>query len=48
VEVGRAIVDATNALLPYSLSAFELGERSEVEKKAKQVADLIMNGLIKR
>ena len=48
IEVGRAITDATNALLPYSLSAFELGERSEVEKKARQVADLIMNGLVRR
>jgi Transcriptional regulator len=45
---GRTIIDATNALLPYSLSAYELGERKEIEKKANRVADLIMNGLMKR
>jgi AcrR family transcriptional regulator len=47
-ETGRTILDATNALLPYSLSAYELGERNEIEKKANRVADLILNGLIKR
>jgi AcrR family transcriptional regulator len=46
-EAGRTILDATNALLPYSLSAYELGERKEIEKKANRVADLIMNGLKK-
>ena len=44
-ETGRTLIDATNALLPYSLSAYELGERSEIEKKANRVADLILNGL---
>lgn len=47
-EGGRTILDATNALLPYSLSAYELGERKEIEKKAHRVADLILNGLMKR
>lgn len=47
-EAGRTILDATNALLPYSLSSYELGERKEIEKKANRVADLIINGLIKR
>lgn len=44
----RALLDATNALLPYSLSAYELGDRAELEKKTANVADLIMNGLRKR
>jgi len=48
VEAGRTLLDATNALLPYSLSAYELGERGEIEKKTARVADLILNGLIKR
>ena len=48
VVSGRTLLDATNALLPYSLSAYELGERGEIEKKAARVADLILNGLIKR
>ena len=44
----EAVLDATNALLPYSLSAYELGERNEIEKKTSTVADLILNGLRKR
>jgi len=47
-ETGRTLLDATNALLPYSLSAYELGERSDIEKKTNNVADLILNGLLKR
>jgi AcrR family transcriptional regulator len=47
-EAGRTLVDATNALLPYSLSAYELGERTEIEKKANRLADLILNGLKSR
>jgi AcrR family transcriptional regulator len=43
-----ALLDATNALLPYSLSAYELGERSEIEAKTSNVADLILDGLRKR
>lgn len=48
LDSARTILDATNALLPYSLSAYELGERGEIEKKARRVADLILNGLISR
>lgn len=48
MTAARALIDATNALLPYSLSAYELGERSEIEKKTANVADLILNGLRKR
>jgi len=48
METGRALIDATNALLPYSLSAWELGERVEIEKKTDNVADLLLNGLLKR
>ena len=48
VETGRTLLDATNALLPYSLSAYELGERSEIEKKTNNVADLILSGLFTR
>ena len=43
----NALLDATNAFLPYSLSAYELGERSEIETKTLHVADLILNGLKK-
>ena len=47
VDAGRTILDATNALLPYTLSVYELGERAEVEKRVNRVADLILNGLKK-
>ncbi len=48
VQVARSLLDATNALLPYSLSAYELGERSDIEKKTRLVADLLLNGLCSR
>lgn len=44
----NAILLATNSLLPYSLSASELGRRKELEKKISKIADLILIGLIKR
>lgn len=44
----NAILLATNSLLPYSLSANELGRRKELEKKISKIADLILVGLIKR
>lgn len=47
-ESGRTLLDATNALLPYSLSAYELGDRKEIEQKANNVADLLLNGILKR
>ena len=48
LETARALLDATNSLLPYSLSAVELGKRAEVEKKVKRVAELVLMGLVKR
>lgn len=48
LETARALLDATNSLLPYSLSAIELGKRAEVEKKVKRVAELVLTGLVKR
>lgn len=36
---------ATNALLPYALSARELGRREDVEAKAGRIADLLLYGL---
>ncbi|MGH9972237.1 MAG: TetR/AcrR family transcriptional regulator [Pyrinomonadaceae bacterium] len=42
------LLDATNALLPYSLSTAELGEREEVKEKAAGVADLMLQGLLTR
>ena len=44
----RALLQATNGLLPYSLSTAELGAREEVEQRAAAVADLVMRGLLNR
>jgi AcrR family transcriptional regulator len=44
----HAMLQATNGLLPYSLSTTELGERQEVEQRAADVADLILRGLLGR
>ena len=42
----RAFVVATNALLPYTLSVGELGDRKIVERETAQIAQLLINGLL--
>ncbi len=44
----HALLQATNGLLPYSLSTTELGERQDVEQRAAGVADLMLRGLLSR
>ncbi|MBA3357127.1 MAG: TetR/AcrR family transcriptional regulator [Pyrinomonadaceae bacterium] len=46
LSTAYALLHATNALLPYSLSTIELGEREEVKEKTDAVADLILHGLL--
>lgn len=41
----RALITATNALLPYSLSVAELGRRAEIERRARAVAELLVLGI---
>lgn len=43
-----ALLEATNGLLPYSLSTNELGEREEVERRTSALADLLLHGLLSR
>ena len=45
VETARALVAATNSLLPFNLSTRELGKRKDVEQSVHQIADLLLNGL---
>jgi AcrR family transcriptional regulator len=45
LETAHTLLHATNAMLPYSLSAQELGERAELEKRVKSIAGLLVNGL---
>ena len=44
----HALLQATNGLLPYSLSTTELGEREEVEQRATDVANLMLRGVLSR
>ncbi len=44
-ETARALVAATNSLLPFNLSTRELGKRKDVEHSAESIADLLLNGL---
>jgi AcrR family transcriptional regulator len=43
----RTLLTATNALLPYSLSARELGKREDVAVETARVVDLLLYGLLK-
>lgn len=47
-STAQALLWATNALLPYSLSARELGRRKEIETAASRTADLLLDGLAMR
>ncbi len=42
------LLTATNALLPYSLSARELGGRAELEAEAGAVVEMLLTGLLAR
>jgi AcrR family transcriptional regulator len=48
VATAHALLEATNGLLPYSLSTAELGEREEVERRTSGIADLLLHGLLRR
>ena len=48
MATARALLEATNGLLPYSLSTAELGERKEVQRRAATIADLLLSGLLSR
>lgn len=43
-----AMVTATNALLPYSLSVEELGRRDEISRRAHEVIHLLLRGVVRR
>jgi AcrR family transcriptional regulator len=44
-EAARALVEATNALLPYSLSPQEIGDVADVQRRVGMIADLLIRGL---
>lgn len=47
-ETSLDLILATNALLPSALSTRELGGRAEVERRARRIADLLIDGLRRR
>jgi AcrR family transcriptional regulator len=47
-DYAEMLVIATNALLPYSLSTYELGSREEIFKKVSDLADLLVTGIRRR
>lgn len=47
LEIANTMLSATNSLLPYSLSVYELGDRAEVAKQAQKTADILIRGVIK-
>ncbi|MEO7673509.1 MAG: TetR/AcrR family transcriptional regulator [Pyrinomonadaceae bacterium] len=44
-DLAETLVAATNSLLPYSLSAFELGDRADVAMRSRKTADILIRGL---
>ncbi len=47
-DTAYCMVLATNSLLPYSLSAQQLGEREEIERYVRLICDLVINGIVSR
>ena len=45
-EKAATMIDATNALLPYSLSVREMGRRAEVARRAERLARLVVRGAL--
>ena len=47
-DLAQTLVTATNSLLPYSLSAFELGDRNDVKARTEKTAAILIRGLRRR
>lgn len=44
-DIAHTLLAATNSLLPYSLSAVELGEREELADRAQKTAGILIRGI---
>jgi len=44
-DLAQTLLNATNSLLPYSLSTAELGERADIEKRTRKIAAVLIRGL---
>ncbi len=47
-EIAESLILATNSLLPFSLTAAELGARRDIETKTLRMAELLLQGLNNR
>jgi AcrR family transcriptional regulator len=47
LDLARTMVTATNSLLPYSLSAFELGNKKILQKATRKVGEMLVRGIRK-
>jgi AcrR family transcriptional regulator len=45
IDLAQTLLIATNSLLPYSLSAYELGDRDELKDRAAKTATMLIRGL---
>lgn len=47
LDYARTLLIATNSLLPYSLSTFELGDRAQIAARTRKTAEILIRGLIR-
>jgi AcrR family transcriptional regulator len=45
VDLAQILLNATNALLPYSLSTAELGDRKDIADRSRRIATVLIKGL---
>lgn len=45
LDAAGIFLSATNSLLPFNLSAFELGNREEIESMTGRIADILLRGI---
>ena len=47
IETARAMITATNSLLPNNLSSAELGDRRAVQRSISLISDMLIRGIVK-
>lgn len=47
LDYAQTLLIATNSLLPYSLSTFELGDRAQIAARTNKTADILIRGLVR-
>jgi|CXWK01.1.fsa_nt_gi AcrR family transcriptional regulator len=45
-DAAEALLESTNSLLPYGLSPRELGNRNDVERRARRIAAIVVAGVL--